>query len=193
MELQVVEYNLAQDNSALLEAAPRIVYRIDEQEADYATGPLTLTGSAHVLAFELVAEASAEAMLSAPVSDPDPAHPRLIRLDTVSFPPGGVAYLHVHQGPGIRVLLEGEIRVDTDGQSHSYGPLEAWFESGPVPVFAAASESVPTAFVRCMVLPAELKGQRSLRYVRDEDADKPKLQEYRIFVDQPLSDAPVAT
>ncbi len=61
-----------------------------------------------------------------------------------------------------------------------------------MPVFAAASESVPTAFVRCMVLPAELKGQRSLRYVRDEDADKPKLQEYRIFVDEPLSDASVA-
>ncbi len=190
MELQVVTYHLAQDDSASLDAAPRIVYRIDEQEADYTTGPLTLTGPAHALAFELVAEASPQATLSASV---DTDGERLIRVDTVSFPPGGVAHLHVHRGPGIRVLLEGEIRVDTDGQSHSYGPLEAWFESGPVPVFAAASESVPTAFVRCMVLPAELKGQRSLRYVRDEDADKPKLQEYRIFVDEPLSDAPVAT
>jgi hypothetical protein len=62
-----------------------------------------------------------------------------------------------------------------------------------VPVFAAASESVPTAFVRCMVLPAELKAKRSLRYVREEDTDRPKLQEYKIFVDEPLSDAPVAT
>jgi hypothetical protein len=50
-----------------LDAAPRIVYRLDEQQADYATVPVTLTGPAHVLAFELVAEASAEAMLSAPV------------------------------------------------------------------------------------------------------------------------------
>ncbi len=91
------------------------------------------------------------------------------------------------------MLLKGEIRIDTAGQSHVYGPLEAWFEAGPVPVFAAASESASTAFVRCMVLPAELLGKRSLRYVRDEDADKPKLQEYRIFVDEPLSDAPVAT
>ena len=190
MELQVVEYNLAQDDSALLEAAPRIVYRIDERDAEYGTGSVTLTAPAHVLAFELVAEASAEAMLSAPVElDGED----LIRLDTVSFPPGGVAYLHVHRGPGIRVLLEGEIRIDTNGQSHSYGPLEAWFESGPVPVFAAASESVPTAFVRCMVLSAELKGRRSLRYVHEEDADKPKLQEYRIFVDEPQSDTRVAT
>jgi quercetin dioxygenase-like cupin family protein len=189
MDLQVTEHCLT-DESLSLDAAPRILYRIDEAQAKYTTGTVTLTGPAHVLAFELVAEASPGAKLSAPVELDGEL---LIRLDTVSFPPGGVAYLHVHRGPGIRVLLSGEIRIDTDGQSQSYGPLEAWFESGPVPVFAAASESVPTAFVRCMVLPAELKGQRSLRYVLDEDADKPKLQEYRIFVDELLSDAPVAT
>jgi quercetin dioxygenase-like cupin family protein len=189
VELQVTEHRLT-DESLSLDAAPRIVYRIDEARAEYTTGPVTLTGPAHVLAFELVGDASPDAKLSAPVELDGEL---LIRLDTVSFPPGGVAYLHVHRGPGLRVLLNGEIRIDTDGQSHTYGPLEAWFESGPVPVFAAGSESVPTAFVRCMVLPAELKGQRSLRYVRDEDADKPKLQEYRIFVDEPLSDAPVAT
>jgi quercetin dioxygenase-like cupin family protein len=189
MELQVVEYRVG-DESLALDAAPRVVYRIEQEEAEYATGPVTLTGPAHVLCFELVAQASAEARLSAPV-EIDGEH--LIRLDTVSFPPGGVAYLHVHRGPGIRVLLEGEIRIDTDGQSRSYGPLEAWFESGPVPVFAAASESVPTAFVRCMVLPAELKGKRSLRYVSEEDAEKPKLQEYRIFVDELLSDVAVTT
>ncbi|MGI8715977.1 MAG: hypothetical protein ACR2NR_22910 [Solirubrobacteraceae bacterium] len=193
MELQVVEYELAQDESTPLDAAARIVYRIDEYEAEYGTGPVTLRGPARVLSFELVVQASPEAKLSAPVADPDPAHPQLIRLDTVSFPPGGVAYLHVHRGPGIRVLLQGEIRIDTEGHSQSYQPLEAWFETGPAPVFAAASASLPTAFVRCMVLPAELLGKRSLRYVRDEDADKPKLQEYRIFVDEPLSDAPVVT
>ena len=136
-------------------------------------------------------QSSSDALLSAPVElDGE----QLIRLDTVVVPARRRRLSARSPRPrDPRVLLEGEIRVDTDGQSHSYGPLEAWFESGPVPVFAAASESVPTAFVRCMVLPAELKGQRSLRYVRDEDADKPKLQEYRIFVDEPLSDAPVAT
>lgn len=189
MELQVVEYRLG-DESLSLDAAPRIVYHIDEVQAEYGSGPVTLAGPTHVLCFELVAEASREAKLSAPVEIDGE---QLIRLDTVSFPPGGVAYLHVHRGPGIRVLLKGEIRIDTDGRSDSHGPLEAWFEPGPVPVFAAASESVDTAFVRCMVLPAELLGKRSLSYVRDEDADKPKLQAYRIFVDEPLSVAPVAT
>ena len=190
MELQVLEYRLSGDESLALDPAPRIIYRIAEQEAAYTTGALTLSGATHVLSFELVAAASAEAILSAPVElDGE----RLIRLDTVSFPPGGVAYLHVHRGPGIRVLLEGEIRIETDGTTRTYGPLEAWFEAGPIPVFAAASESQPTAFVRCMVLPAELLGKRSLRYVREEDADKPKRQEYRIFVDEPLSDATVTT
>jgi quercetin dioxygenase-like cupin family protein len=190
MELQVSEHTLADGESLSLDAAPRVVYDLTEAQAGYTTGTVTLTGPVHVLSFELVAETSSGAKLSAPVElDGE----QLIRLDTVSFPPGGVAYLHVHRGPGLRVLLSGEIRIDTDGHSTTYGPLEAWFEAGPIPVFAAASETAPTAFVRCMVLPAELLGKRSLRYVRDEDADKPKLQEYKIFVDELLSDAAVAT
>ena len=57
----------------------------------------------------------------------------LLRGDSVAFPPGGCAYLHRHQGPGIRCLLEGGIRIDTHGHSTSYGPGGAWYESGPDP------------------------------------------------------------
>src|ERR1051325_1059340 len=60
----------------------------------------------------------------------------LWRGDSVAFPPGGCAYLHRHQGPGIRCLVEGELRVDTKGQSTSYSVGDAWFEAGPDPVFA---------------------------------------------------------
>jgi quercetin dioxygenase-like cupin family protein len=193
VELQVLEYELAAAERLELEPAHRVIYRIAEESAEYSAGAATLTGPAHVLSFELVGVASPEAKLSAPVELEPSDGDRLIRLDRVSFPPGGVAYLHVHRGPGIRVLLEGEIRIDTDGTSTGYGPLEAWFESGPVPVFAAASETAPTSFVRCMVLPAELQGQRSITYVRDEDADKPKLQQYRVFVDEPLVSSSVST
>ena len=63
----------------------------------------------------------------------------LLRGDSVAFPPGGCAYLHRHQGPGIRCLLEGGIRIDTHGRSTSYGPGGAWYESGPDPVFAQAA------------------------------------------------------
>ena len=108
----------------------------------------------------------------------------LMRCDSVAFPPGGVAYSHTHQGPGIRCLHHGSIRIETEGKVFSVAPGEAWFESGPSPVFAAASQSEPTGFVRVMVLPRSLQGKSSIRYVRDEDRDKPKTQQYKVFVEE---------
>ena len=105
----------------------------------------------------------------------------LIRLDSVAFPPGGTALLHTHQGPGIRCLREGDIRIDTEGRSSSYCPGGAWFESGPDPVFAQASTTVPSRFIRTMVLPRSLLGASSIRYVNDEDRNRPKSQTYRVF------------
>ncbi|MBI3044928.1 MAG: hypothetical protein HYY78_19090 [Betaproteobacteria bacterium] len=108
----------------------------------------------------------------------------LVRCDRVDFPPGGIAYTHVHRGPGLRCLLAGGIRVEVNGKAHDVAPGGAWFEAGPDPVLALASKAAPTAFVRVMILPRELKGKSSIRYVRPEDADKPKLQTYRVFVDE---------
>lgn len=116
-----------------------------------------------------------------------PADEVLMRCDRVDFPPGGVAYTHVHRGPGIRCLLHGEITVTVEGKSKTIGPLGSWFEAGPDPVFAAASKTVPTAFVRVMILPAEIHGKSSITYVKDEDRDKPRLQTYTVFIDQILS------
>ena len=114
----------------------------------------------------------------------------LIRLDSVAFPPGGRALLHTHQGPGIRCLREGEIRIDTDGRSSSYCPGGAWFESGPEPVFAQASIDVPSRFIRTMILPRSLLGVSSIRYVNDEDRRKPKSQIYRVFSERLMSLGP---
>lgn len=189
MELQVVEHRLTAAEAIELEPAPRVVYDVDADDAQYSTGARVISGPAHLLSFALLSDASASALLSASLDLPaDEQH--LIRCDRVDFPPGGVAYLHTHQGPGIRVLLHGSIRIETGGRSHDFGPFQAWFEPGPEPVFAAGSASAPTAFVRCMVLPAHLKGQRSIRYVRDEDADKPKPQRYTVFVDELLPESP---
>jgi hypothetical protein len=91
----------------------------------------------------------------------------LLRGDSVAFPPGGCAYLHTHQGPGIRCLIEGGIRIDTDGRSTSYGPGGAWFESGPEPVFAQGADR-PTRFIRVMILPRALLGKSSIAYVNEE-------------------------
>ena len=35
-----------------------------------------------------------------------------------------------------------------------------------------------------MILPAALKGKSSIRYVNPEDLDKPKSQQYTVFVDE---------
>jgi quercetin dioxygenase-like cupin family protein len=109
----------------------------------------------------------------------------LWRGDSVAFPPGGCAYLHRHQGPGIRCVIEGELRVDMNAQSHTYKVGDAWFESGSDPVFAQAGDR-PTRFIRVMILPRTLLGKSSIIYVNEEDKEKPKSQQYRVFVDAPL-------
>jgi hypothetical protein len=108
----------------------------------------------------------------------------LIRADSVSFPSGGCAFLHTHQGPGIRCLIDGGIRIDAMGHSASYGPGAAWFESGPDAVFAQAAADRPSRFIRVMVLPAALLGRSSIAYVNAEDREKPKSQTYKGYLDQ---------
>ncbi len=149
-------------------AGSRVVYDVVRDEAHF--GAASVDGDAIV--WEV---------------DERPEGEWLVRCDRVDFPPGGVAYLHTHPGPGIRVLLEGSIRIDSAGESHEYGPGEWWYESGPEPVFAAASEDEQTAFVRVMLVPRELEGQRTIRYVDPTDDEKPKLQRARIYFEHPLA------
>jgi hypothetical protein len=110
----------------------------------------------------------------------------LMRGDSVAFPPGGCAYQHRHQGPGIRCLIEGGIRIDTHGRSTSYGPGGAWYESGPDPVFAQTASDKPSRFIRVMILPRALVGKSSIQYVNDDDKAKPKTQSYKIYADAPI-------
>ena len=111
----------------------------------------------------------------------------LMRGDSVAFPPGGCAYLHRHQGPGIRCLIDGGIRIDTHGRSTSFGPGGAWYESGPDAVFARAAADKNSRFIRVMVLPRELIGKSSIQYVNEEDKARPKSQQYKIYADAPIS------
>lgn len=116
--------------------------------------------------------------------DLDPREKYLMRCDRVDFPLGGVAYTHTHQGPGIRCLLRGEFRVEVAGKQSLIRPGEVWFEAGPDPVYAEASTTELTSFVRVMILSAALKGESSIRYVKPEDQEKPKTQKYTIFLDE---------
>jgi hypothetical protein len=147
------------------EPGNRIVYDVGRDEAHY--GAARIDGRA--LVWELA-------------GDPGPGD-WILRCDRIDFSPGGVAYRHTHPGPGVRVLLHGRIRIDTGGETHEYGPFEHWYESGPEPVFAAASETEETGFVRVMLLPAEWAGKRTIRHVDPADEERPKLQRATILLE----------
>ena len=91
-----------------------------------------------------------------------------------------------HTGPGIRCLLEGGIRIDTQGHSTSYGPGGAWYETGSDPVFAQAASDRQSRFIRVMILPRETLGKSSFQFVNEEDKAKPRVQQYKIFADAPI-------
>ena len=54
-------------------------------------------------------------------------------------------------------------------------------------LFAQAAAHRPTRLIRVMILQRALQGQSSIRYVKDEDKDKPKTQQYKIYADAPIS------
>ena len=64
-------------------------------------------------------------------------------------------------------------------------------KSGSSPVLAPTSPDAETIFVRCFILPRSCKGRSSIRYVRPEDASKPKVQRYRVlgerFIELPVN------
>jgi hypothetical protein len=207
--LRLYEDVLSNDAQTAFAAAPRMVFvthgsisfadrTVHDDEAWSGEGAVTLKAGAEGAAlwrWELAAGDAAGTALGTGVASREKLTARLetlpkgeliLRGDSVAFPPGGCAYLHRHQGPGIRCLLEGGIRIDTHGRSTSYGPGGAWYESGPDPVFAQAANR-PTRFVRVMVLPRAYLGKSSVEYLNEEDKAKPKSQQYKIYADLPIA------
>ena len=162
----------------------RVVYDLANNAASF--GAANVEGHALVWQLDATPEEAEGARLSRRVQL-DPYEDWVLRCDRVDFPPGGVAYTHTHPGPGIRYLLHGEIDITTEGKMSSYGKGGAWFESGPDPVLATASDHQPTAFVRVLILPAEWAGKRTIRYVDPADDARPKLQTAAVYFEHPIS------
>ncbi|MEP6892700.1 MAG: hypothetical protein ABI927_02875 [Gaiellaceae bacterium] len=162
-------------------AGNRVVYDTTANRAHF--GAARVDGPA--LVWE-IGDMGEGALLGAEI-DLDPSTSWLTRCDRIDFPPSGIAYTHTHPGPGIRYLLHGSIEIRTTGHATTYVPGEAWFESGPDPVYAAASPTGETAFVRVLLLPAEWEGRRTIRYVDPSDEDKAKLQRPTVFFDHHLA------
>jgi len=172
---------------------------LSANSAWFSTDDISITAGVEgvrILRYELVAAGTADDdglavgdgvtsthKLSADV-ELEPGDGYLWRCDRVDIPPSGIAYTHVHQGPGIRCLLEGGFKVETGGDTHIVAAGEPWFEAGPAPVLAYAPDDKPGNFSRTMILPRSLKGKSSISYVNEEDKDKPKRQKYTIFLDE---------
>lgn len=116
----------------------------------------------------------------------DPETDWLVRCDRIDFPAGGVAYRHVHPGPGIRRLLFGELTIEAEDGTHTHRAGEAWFEGAGYPVLATASTTEETAFVRVLLLPREWEGKRTIRYLDSADEERPKLQRAEVLLEEPL-------
>ena len=162
-------------------AGDRVVYDVERNEAHF--GAASVGG--HALVWEL-GEDDESALFSREV-ELDPATRWIARCDRIDFPPGGIAYMHTHPGPGIRYLLHGELQIRTLGKVAVYEPGGTWFEQAGDPILATASPDVDTAFVRVLLLPAEWEGKRTIRYVDPGDEEKPKLQRPTVFFDHALS------
>jgi hypothetical protein len=208
-ELRLIEDFLTDRGALSLPALPRMLYVVrgtitigerllGQGEALFGEDALSThaegTGAtlwrfelcdAHEPAMELKGPGLRSTPMLSVALDGLPAGDLLWRGDSVAFPPGGCAYLHRHRGPGIRCLIEGRLRIDTEGQSHTYNIGDPWFENGSAPVFAQAGERA-TRFVRVLILPRALIGKSSIEYLNEEDKAKPKTQQYRVYVDAPL-------
>ena len=150
------------------EDGPRIVYDVEHDEAHFGASRV----DGHALLWELT-------------GNPGPGE-WILRCDRVDFPPAGIAYRHVHPGPGIRRILHGELTIDRDGVMHTYRVGESWLEEADDPVLATASPTEETAFVRVLLLPAEWAGKRTIRYLDPADDERPKLQRATVLLEVPL-------
>jgi quercetin dioxygenase-like cupin family protein len=170
------------DHAAGVEPQPgnRIVYDVGRGEAWFGAVGV----EEHALVWELAEYGGDDALLSAEVGL-DSATEWVMRCDRVDFPPGTVAYRHTHPGPGIRYLLFGSLQIDSHGRT--YWPGEAWFEGAGDPVFATASETEETAFVRVLVLPREWEGRRTISYLAPTDEEKQRLKRATILLEQPIA------
>lgn len=167
--------------------------RCDSGEAVLVEGPVSVDGlgdSVSWLRFVLDPAApdpkgagGAEVLLSRQIELADGRV--LLRLDQVSFPPGAVAWRHVHPGPGIRHLIKGRLHLQADDHERQTQAGDSWFEAANSPVRATAgSDEAETAFVRFMALPVAYQGKPTIQILDDADAARPRLQSTQRYIDQ---------
>ena len=106
----------------------------------------------------------------------------ILRADRVESPQGGQTPRHGHRGPGIRRLLSGRIHAFVGGNADRVETGHAWFENGKDWVVGRNAHDGISAFVRVMILPAELAGGvSSFIAASAEEAAKPRSATYQLY------------
>ncbi|HTK92009.1 MAG TPA: hypothetical protein VL948_17375 [Verrucomicrobiae bacterium] len=208
--LRLVEHRLAAGALLSFDAGPRVIFvrsgalRVVEADPHHApvgadaavfaaegSGVQSYREELTVLVFELVRQppgpARGRVLLEHPIALAA-GRPWVMRCDRVDFVLGGIAPAHGHKGGGIRCLLRGELRVAVGkAPGQVMRPGDAWFESGREPVVARASATEETSFVRCAILPAEIRGQSSIVYVDPAEGARMRPRTYTMYVDEPFT------
>lgn len=113
----------------------------------------------------------------------DPANTWLLRCDRVTFPAGTEAPWHVHQGPGLRYVVEGSIdTIGPGGKRNLHMPGATFIENGiDEQIWAGMDAKVKTVFIRGLLLPRMVKTRPSTRIVKPEDLGVSRGQTYEVF------------
>lgn len=113
----------------------------------------------------------------------------LFRLDMINNPPGLVADVHTHEGPGIRALLSGSFRCLQPSENGAADcPGDPWWESGIEAVISTPHDTEPSKFLRCMILPPSLAGEgNSGTWHRHKIEAPPDWSIWALFVDEIVS------
>ena len=97
----------------------------------------------------------------------------LFRLDSIIESEGSTG-LHSHAGSGIRCLVSGKFRVQSQKgeESVSEKPGDAWYEEGAYPVISTSDPGVKVTFLRGMVLPPEYAQAHSVLWIEGKPGNK---------------------
>lgn len=177
-------YGIAGRVEGRSEAGP---FSVEAGSGHLAEGEITLRGAADAWIYEADPAAAApqaaeglSLVLSARFALDDA--PLIVRADRVTTASGATTPRHGHRGPGIRRLLHGRLMAEVGETTQRIEAGQPWFESGQEPVVGTNIHRGDNAFVRVMLLPAELAGGKS-SFVpwTPEEAGKPRAATYHLF------------
>lgn len=201
--LSVYDLTLASEPRAIAGTGVAFVYvasgtaevdgtAIDADNGHFVRGPFRLSGSGTAWLYEFapitqpVLEGEGTSLVISRRLPQAYSGERIFRADRVESNPGSQTPLHGHRGPGIRRLLKGRLHAYIGEDSDRIDVGHAWFETGKDWVIGKNIHNSNSAFVRVMILPAELSGGiSSFVPATPEEANKPRSVTYRLFGERP--------